>query len=97
MMEKKLANLSKIVLNGPPAPDSDHWAGSEKEWASHAAWMANNQKAGVAQQMACMVADLSEFSSFRKMLDLGGGPGIFGIAMVKRHPRPMDLDIARKS
>ena len=97
MMEKKFANLSKMVLNGPPDPDSDHGAGSEKEWASHATWMANNQRAGVAQQMACVVADLPEFSSFRKMLDLGGGPGIFGIAMVKRHPSMKGVVFDRKA
>ena len=51
-----------------------------------AAPMANNERSGPAQQVAGIVSGLSEFPSFRKMLDLGGGPGLIGIAIVAAHP-----------
>ena len=48
--------------------------------------MANYEQAGSAQWAAEMVSQLPEFPSFQKMLDLGGGPGIIGIAIVASHP-----------
>ena len=86
MSEKMLANLEEMVLNGSPGSTGNEASDSEAEWARNAVWMASHERSGVAQQMAGLVAGLPEFSSFRKMLDLGGGPGIFGIAMVDRHP-----------
>lgn len=86
MSERMLANLPEMVLNGPPDTFENEAADSEERWARNAVWMANNERAGIAQQMARLVAGLPEFPAFRKMLDLGGGPGIFGIAIVDRHP-----------
>jgi len=34
----------------------------------------------------CSVGELPEFPSFQRMLDLGGGPGIIGMAIVAAHP-----------
>jgi cyclopropane fatty-acyl-phospholipid synthase-like methyltransferase len=47
--------------------------------------MGNGERAGAAQQAAKIVSDLPEFKSFKKMLDLGGGPGLIGIAIVAAH------------
>ena len=60
--------------------------GSEEIWAQFAISIANSERAGAAQQAAKIVSDLPEFQSFKKMLDLGGGPGIIGIAIVSAHP-----------
>ena len=40
----------------------------------------------MAQQAVQVVSELPEFPSFEKMLDIGGGPGLFGIAIVSSHP-----------
>lgn len=48
--------------------------------------MVNVERVGDAQQMVQIVTKLPEFSSFQKMLDLGGGPGIIGMAIVNAHP-----------
>jgi predicted TPR repeat methyltransferase len=48
--------------------------------------MVNVERAGIAQRIAEIVANLPESLSFRKMLDLGGGPGVIGIAIVIAHP-----------
>lgn len=85
MSRTMLRDLGRLVKEGPLSSDDDN-SSSEGEWARFATWMANCERAGLAQQMSDIVSELPEFSSFRKMLDLGGGPGIFGIAMVGKHP-----------
>ncbi len=78
-------NLTELVREGPsPSPEVD--MGSEEVWAQFAISMANSERAGAAQQAAKIVLDLPEFKSFKKMLDLGGGPGLIGIAIVAAHP-----------
>jgi len=86
MVDRMLGDLTERVRNGPPAAFEDDRTDSEAQWACNAVWMANHERAGIVQQMARLVAGVSEFPAFRKMLDLGGGPGMFGIAMVERHP-----------
>lgn len=86
MKEAMLGDLPQRVMEGPPAASPEEDSGGEEKWGRFAVWMANNERAGVAQQMTALVSALPEFASFKKMLDLGGGPGIFGIAMVMAHP-----------
>lgn len=96
MSEKMLKNLSQRVLEGPPATAPENPSDSPEQWGSRALWMANHERAGIAQQMAAIVSALPEFPSFTKMLDLGGGPGIFGIAMVAKHPTMRGIIFDRK-
>ncbi|MFZ2071735.1 MAG: methyltransferase [Halobacteriota archaeon] len=79
-------NLPKLVKEGPPSPSPEADMGSEEMWAQFAAAMANSERAGFAQKAVDIVSELPEFPSFRKMLDLGGGPGLVGIAIVSSHP-----------
>ena len=48
-------------------------------------WQTGNVP-GTAQMLADTIEALPEFSSMQKMLDLGGGPGLMGIAALSRHP-----------
>ena len=70
-----LNNLPKLVKEGPPPPSPEMDMGSEEMWAQFTVSMANYERGGVAQQAVEIVSELPEFPSFRKMLDLGGGPG----------------------
>jgi predicted nicotinamide N-methyase len=77
--------LLELVKKGPDSPGNTHTASdemTEEEVASHAAF----EKGGKAQLIAKIVASLPEFKSCRKMLDLGCGPGLNGIAIVSAHP-----------
>ncbi|MGD8451941.1 MAG: methyltransferase [Phycisphaerae bacterium] len=47
---------------------------------------ANYQRAGRAQQAAAMISELPEFPRMRRMLDLGAGAGLIGLAIVAAHP-----------
>jgi SAM-dependent methyltransferase len=81
-----LDDLPKRVKEGPPPPSPEADMDSEEMWVHWATSMANCERAGIAQQAAEIASELPEFPSFKKMLDLGGGPGLVGIAIVAAHP-----------
>ena len=74
-------NLSQLIKEGPPP--MPEMAFSEEMFAQK---YASVERAGYAQIMVDVVSELPEFPSFRKMLDLGGGPGLIGMAVVAAHP-----------
>lgn len=74
------------VRNGPVFQKEEGNMNSEEFWIRYARSMANWERSGTAQMIADTIAALPEFSSMRKMLDLGGGPGLMGIAVLTRHP-----------
>ena len=76
-----LENLSKLIKEGPPP--TPEMTFSEEMFAQE---LASSELAGNAQIMVDVVSELPEFPSFRKMLDLGGGPGLIGMAVVAAHP-----------
>ncbi len=86
MWDPALNDLLKLVKEGPPPPSPEVDMGSEEMWAQFTVSMANFERAGVAQQAVEFVSELPEFPSFKKMLDLGGGPGLVGMAIVASHP-----------
>ena len=83
--DSQLDNLTKLVKEGPsPKPEKPPF--SEEMQANSVAMMANSERAGDAQLAVEIVSKLPEFSSCQKMLDLGGGPGLIGMAIVAAHP-----------
>jgi hypothetical protein len=84
--EQFLQNLPKIVKEGPPLPP-DKPSFSIEALVKGVAIMADVEKAGYAQEAVSILLELPEFPSFQKMLDLGGGPGLTGMAIVDAHPR----------
>jgi SAM-dependent methyltransferase len=81
-----LDDLPKLVREGPPPPTPEMDMASGEMWAQFAASMANSERAGAAQHAARIVSELPEFPTLKKMLDLGGGPGLIGTAIVASHP-----------
>jgi predicted O-methyltransferase YrrM len=75
-----------LVREGPPPAPETEIVRSEEFWAYMAAGMANGERGGPAREAVKIVSALPEFSSFRKMLDLGSGPGLIGIAISAAHP-----------
>jgi len=80
-----LENLSELVKEGPP-PKPETIPEFLEMSKKYAAIYANGERAGDAQTALEIVSKLPEFPSFRKMLDLGGGPGLIGMAVVASHP-----------
>ncbi|MFA6225044.1 MAG: methyltransferase [Methanoregula sp.] len=48
--------------------------------------MAENCRCGLLQQVTARVAEISEFSAARRLLDLGGGHGLYSIAFCQKNP-----------
>ena len=98
-----LNDLPRLVKKGPPStlPETD--MNSEEMCLKFTHSHASSERAGIAQQVAKIISGLPEFPSFGKMLDLGGGPGLIGIAAVAAHPnmsgvifdRPAIVKVAR--
>ena len=84
--EQFLQNLPKLIKDGPPPPQ-ENTSFSIEEFAKAVTIMADFEKSGNAQEAVNIVLELPEFHSFQKMLDLGGGPGLTGMAIVDAHPR----------
>ena len=82
MMPSQLCpeNLLQLIKDGPP-PLSD-MAFSEEMFARE---YASIERAGYAQTIVDVVSKLPEFPSFRKLLDLGSGPGLIGMAIIAAH------------
>ena len=81
-----LNDLPKLVREGPPPPSPEMDMASGEMWAQFAASIANRMRAGEVQRAVRIVSELPEFPSFKRMLDLGGGPGLIGTAIVASHP-----------
>ena len=87
--DSMLDDLPRRVKEGSPPESKDMGSGgeiSDEMQAQVSAGFANAERGGSAQQAAEIVSALPEFSSMMKMLDLGGGPGLNGIAIVAAHP-----------
>jgi SAM-dependent methyltransferase len=72
-----------LVRNGPSKVEP---VDSEAVWEAGAWASLNHSRCGRAQRLAAYVAALPEFPSFSRILDLGAGPGIIGIAVTAAHP-----------
>lgn len=99
-----LENLRELVQKGPsPMPPHADMNG-ESFWAEAAEAGVGWAIGGIGKMITDIICRLPEFPSFRKMLDLGGGPGIFGLAILSAHPtmkgvvfdRPGVLKVAEK-
>lgn len=86
MQHRNLTDMANIIRNGPPQVAPDQQLFSEKKWEIALAHLASYQRAGMAEKAADIVQDLPEFSGAKKLLDLGCGPGLMGMEMIRRNP-----------
>ncbi len=81
-----LNDLTRLVKEGPQGEAAERNLGSQELWAEltriSAAWATG----ALGQKVAGILSDLPGFLDFRKMLDLGGGHGVFALYIVNRHP-----------
>lgn len=78
-----LRNLSVLLREGP-RPGTD--MGDEKIWAEAARGSAAWVLGDVGVTLTGIISRLDGFSAFEKMLDLGGGHGMFTLYFVQAHP-----------
>lgn len=75
--------LRELIENGPPPRQE---IADPVIWEKGARVSGNHSRCGRAQMVARYVAELPEFPSFKKILDIGAGPGVFGVAVAAAHP-----------
>lgn len=100
-MRPALEALTALAKEGQVSSDD---ASQSSSTARETEIYANYQRAGRAQQAAAMISQLPEFSGMKKMLDLGAGAGLIGLAIVAAHPtmtgvlfdRPEVVEVARQ-
>ncbi len=86
LVQKNLAGMAGIIKTGPPkVSQEDSWQ-SESRWEQAVAHLAIGQRAGMAAIYADLVQELPEFEGVKKILDLGGGPGLIGAEILGRLP-----------
>ena len=86
MVQKNLADMAGIIKNGPPeVPQAESWQ-NESRWERSVAHLALGQRAGMAAIYADLVQELPRFKEIKRILDLGGGPGLIGAQILERLP-----------
>ena len=75
--------LTELVKNGAPPPTD---IADDAIWKKGAYASLNHTRCLRAQKIAEIISKLPEFANMQKMLDLGAGSGIIGIAITMIHP-----------
>lgn len=99
-----LRQLPDLIRSGPPAVSPGAHMNTEEACERFTAAHAATSLAGIARGIADLIATLPGFAEHRRMLDLGGGPGINAMAVIERHEvlravvldRPEIVDMARR-
>jgi SAM-dependent methyltransferase len=86
MCLENLDGLVDLIRTGPPTGTYGEDFSSPELWAratrASAAWVTG----GAGTRMTKIVSGLPEFAGFGRMLDLGGGHGMFALYFVDAHP-----------
>jgi predicted O-methyltransferase YrrM len=85
--EQTIPKISSLVKEGPPDVIPETEMNSEEMCLQFTEDTAAGERAGIAQNIVKHISTLPEFTSFRKMLDLGGGPGLNSIAIIASHDK----------
>ena len=84
MQHRNIGRMRELLYSGPRSvKDGDRLDGKEL-WKTSGRDMIAYQKSEVSRVLADMAASLPEFPCFRRMLDLGCGPGIIGLSIMAR-------------
>lgn len=75
--------MLKLIREGAP-PSRD--MASEQVWADSARKNINGSRCGRAQKIAMLLSAFPDFEQWQKVLDMGAGPGLVGIAVAAAHP-----------
>ena len=81
---KNADDMKRAVVNG--SASHEQWDGDEESQYNSTMLMSTIARSGVSRAVAKAIAELPGFGGFAKMLDLGGGHGLDGMATVQMHP-----------
>ena len=75
-----------LVREGPSPSIIQSEMRTDEFWKNQNRGTINYQRSGIAQIVVKIIASLPEYAGFSRMLDLGCGPGLIGIALILDHP-----------
>ena len=81
---KNADDMKAAIVKGPAS--HEQWDADEEAQYNTTILMSNIARSGMSQALAKAIAGLPEFGDFAKMLDVGGGHGLDGMATVQMHP-----------
>lgn len=81
---KTWMSLKEILKKGPTGEPDNHEHNYDQQCID---WMARGAVLGRLQATVGQIRDLPEFPRARKLIDLGGGHGLFGIAFAQENPK----------
>ena len=81
---KTWMRLREILENGPTGEAEDHKHNYDQKCID---WMARGTMLGRLQATVKQVREFPEFAGARKLIDLGGGHGLFGIGFAQENPK----------
>ena len=81
-----LKDLARLVKEGPEGEDGKQDIASQDLWRELTRTSAVWVMGAVGRKVAGILSKLPGFSGFEKMLDLGGGHGVFALYIVAQHP-----------
>ncbi|MFH1135297.1 MAG: class I SAM-dependent methyltransferase [Pseudomonadota bacterium] len=81
-----LERAAELIRRGPGATPTDHDLAAPETWAKWSRAGAQWAFGFMGGTIAGLVSRLPGFSGFQKMLDLGGGHGVFTLYIVQAHP-----------
>lgn len=84
--EPVIRNISEIARKGPAETLPEHHMNSEEMCDFYTHSHAQTELAGIAAKTAALVRELPERQEFTRMLDLGCGPGLNSVAILRDHP-----------
>ncbi len=85
MCVEPLEGLDVLIKEGPTPKTNEQDFAAEDLWSEATRAGAGWVTGGVGHALAHIVSALPEFPGFRKMLDLGGGHGMFALYFVQAH------------
>jgi len=86
MQHRNMERLCELVRSGPPELRPEEKLDNPEIWRQAARSLAAYQRSGLADLASDLVAALPEAPRLRRMLDLGGGPGLVGMTIILRRP-----------
>jgi len=86
MQHRNIHRIEELVHAGPPPVKKEDRLANESKWQASVKHLAPYQRAGIAALAADTIDALPECESASKIMDIGCGPGLMCMEVLKRHP-----------
>lgn len=86
MRHRNLNRITELVKNGPPPVEKKDKLQSEEKWQNSMKHLASYQRAWMTEFAGNIISSLPQFAKATKILDLGCGPGLMCMEILKRKP-----------